>query len=58
MDATNTDGETALHLACTESNVRVAKQLLDAGADIDISDVDGETPLVRACYAKVSKLFF
>jgi ankyrin repeat protein len=50
------DGCTPLHLACTESNVPVAKALLDAGTDVSIADVDEETPLVRACYAKSVEL--
>ena len=50
------DGNTPLHLACTESNVAVVKMLLEAGADVTLTDIDDETPLVRACFAKSVEL--
>ena len=50
------DGNTPLHLACTESNVAVVKLLLEAGADVKLADIDDETPLVRACFAKSVEL--
>ena len=50
------DGNTALHLACTESNVPVVRALLGAGADVRLADIDDETPLVRACFAKSVEL--
>ncbi|KAK7096682.1 ankyrin repeat and SOCS box protein 5-like [Littorina saxatilis] len=50
------DGNTPLHLACTESNVSVVKTLLEAGADVKLADIDDETPLVRACFAKSVEL--
>lgn len=50
------DGNTGLHLACTESNVSVVQFLLESGADVMAGDLDDETPLVRACYAKSVEL--
>lgn len=41
------DGNSPLHLACTESNVPVVKLLVSEGANLNISDVDGETALIR-----------
>lgn len=50
------DGNTGLHLACTESNVAVVQFLIASGADVTAGDLDNETPLVRACYAKSVEL--
>lgn len=56
VNVRDADGNTGLHLACTESNVVVVQCLLEAGADVMAADVDDETPLVRACYAKSVEL--
>lgn len=56
MNVRDEDGNTGLHLACTESNVAVVQCLLTAGADVRATDLDDETPLVRACYAKSVEL--
>ncbi|KAL8624025.1 hypothetical protein ACOMHN_041615 [Nucella lapillus] len=50
------DGNTPLHLSCTESNVPVVRALLEAGSDVELTDLDDETPLVRACFAKSVEL--
>ncbi len=39
---------TALHMAARRGNVEVAEALLDCGADIEVRDSLGETPLRRA----------
>ncbi|XP_048244172.1 putative ankyrin repeat protein RF_0381 [Haliotis rufescens] len=51
INAQDEDGNTALHLACTQSNVEVTRLLLNSGADVTLEDVDGETALLRSCYA-------
>jgi truncated hemoglobin YjbI len=41
-------GQTPLHMAARRGNVRIARTLLDAGADLEAQDKQGETPLRRA----------
>ena len=48
----NLGGATALHIACRTKNLRIAQVLIDAGADVNIADVEGWTPLMRASLAK------
>eukprot|EP00899_Mesostigma_viride_P010670 jgi/Mesvir1/19604/Mv09901-RA.1 len=40
---------TALHLACSRQDTDLVKLLIDAGADVNIRDKDGRTPLFSAC---------
>jgi hypothetical protein len=50
---------TALHYAAREGNVKVAKLLIDRGADVNVRDSQGWTPLHEAMYFdyfKVAKL--
>ena len=42
IDHQNKNGEVALHFACQNSNVEVAKLLLERGADKDLRDNDGD----------------
>lgn len=42
-------GSTSLHEACRSGNIRAARRLLDAGADVNADDKNGWTPLHRAC---------
>ncbi|XP_067661174.1 serine/threonine-protein phosphatase 6 regulatory ankyrin repeat subunit B-like isoform X2 [Haliotis asinina] len=51
INAQDEDGNTALHLACTHSNVEATRLLLSSGADVTLEDVDEETALLRSCYA-------
>jgi ankyrin repeat protein len=45
VDAIDTYGRTALHLAAMCNVCEAIQLLLDAGADVGISDLDGNTPL-------------
>lgn len=47
----NIGGATALHLACRDSSFEVIKILIDNGADVNIADNEGWTPLMRASLA-------
>jgi ankyrin repeat protein len=44
FDATNSVGQTALHVACSRGNWNVVRRLLQAGASPDIADRRGFTP--------------
>lgn len=44
----NLGGDTALHYACQQFNVEVVRQLIKAGADPNVRDTHGWTPLKRA----------
>ena len=37
------------HLACYRGHTRIARLLLDRGADVGARDIDGRTPLDIAC---------
>ena len=43
----NAKGETPLHIAVRNGKLEKAKELVDAGADVDAKDYAGWTPLVR-----------
>ncbi len=45
---TGVGGMTPLHMTARRGTTRIAEALLDAGADIEAKDKDGETPLRRA----------
>ncbi|XP_065842029.1 serine/threonine-protein phosphatase 6 regulatory ankyrin repeat subunit B-like isoform X2 [Oscarella lobularis] len=45
----NRNGQTALHYACRNGLSKVASALLERGADVEISDVDGRTPFHGGC---------
>jgi hypothetical protein len=48
IDSVNMAGETALHAAVFHSDVDSTRDLCDLGASLDIRDVHGMTPLLRA----------
>lgn len=52
----NKGGATALHIACREGNLEIAKILIDNGGNVNIQDNEGWTPLMRASIANNSDL--
>lgn len=44
-------GHSALHLACSYGHLDIAKDLVAAGANIDLASIDGRTPLHHATHA-------
>jgi len=46
--ASEKSGESLLHLAVAKKRVAIVEQLLVAGADVDVTDNKGFTPLIRA----------
>ncbi|KAI2625656.1 ankyrin [Hypoxylon sp. NC1633] len=56
VDSQNEAGQTALHLAAGNNLIDVCSTLLKAGADVDIQDINGFTPLyiaIRKRFAEV-----
>ncbi|MBM3579757.1 MAG: hypothetical protein FJX34_03170 [Alphaproteobacteria bacterium] len=47
----NVGGATALHLSCREGNADMVRILTDNGANVDVVDNEGWTPLMRAALA-------
>jgi hemoglobin len=47
---------TPLHMAARRGNVEIAEALLDCGADIDVRDSKGDTPLQRALNCRKPEL--
>jgi len=52
----NLGGATAIHLACRKQNLEIVKILIDSGADLNIADNEGYTPLMRAALAADDKI--
>ncbi|KAG6880380.1 hypothetical protein C0992_007791 [Termitomyces sp. T32_za158] len=48
LDWTNVQGRTALHIAATKGNEELVRMFCDFGADIDLPDNKGDTPLHSA----------
>ena len=57
MEAKNEYGHTPLHKASLYNFIEIAKLLLDAGADVNVEDEDGETPLGWAGSDEMEALF-
>lgn len=52
----NFGGATALHIASREDNLEIATILIENGADVNIADNEGWTPLMRAAKVKSAGL--
>ncbi|MCE3254751.1 MAG: ankyrin [Rickettsiaceae bacterium] len=52
----NVGGATALHITARNGNVETSQILLDGGADVNSSDNEGWTPLMRSVLAKNPEL--
>ena len=50
--AEDSDGMTPLHIACQSGHTKIAGLLLDRGADVDLKNAEGNTPLNLAVKAK------
>ena len=48
INTSNAMGQTALHIAVREDRVDEVRRLLDCGADIEVLDEEGQSPLVTA----------
>ena len=48
-DAPNEQGETSLHMSTSSGNAEATNMLLKRGADPDVQNADGQTPLHEAC---------
>ena len=42
-------GEAPLHVAVTQNNEAIVTQLLDLGASLTTQDLEGRTPVMKAC---------
>ncbi|MFT6332224.1 MAG: ankyrin repeat protein [Lentimonas sp.] len=56
IDQQNIGGAAALHLAARGNNIQIAKNLIKGGANVNISDNEGWTPLMRAALSNNSDL--
>ncbi|CAJ1330344.1 unnamed protein product [Effrenium voratum] len=50
LQGKNARGRAALHLAARKDLPEIAKLLISSGADADVKDIDGWTPLHHACF--------
>lgn len=50
LDQSNIDGETALSIAIKNNNKEIVKELIYLGANLEIVDMHGNTPLLSAIY--------
>ena len=48
LDITNIEGDTALHLACSECNIEIVSYLLQQNANTSISNNHGDYPIHKA----------
>ena len=55
VNASNSKGETALHIACKKGNSKAAKLLLQNGADVVAVDHKGNAPIHVACESRTLK---
>ncbi|RUS84382.1 hypothetical protein EGW08_007844 [Elysia chlorotica] len=55
IDSKNEEGCTSLHMAASSDMAEAVSLLLSKGADVNIKDPDGATPLFRACMSNSVK---
>lgn len=48
LEATRTNGSSALHIACEKGHVQMTRMLLDRSASLTVLDSDGDTPILSA----------
>ncbi|KAF5281784.1 hypothetical protein FQR65_LT14531 [Abscondita terminalis] len=51
LNLTNNRGYSSLHYAASVGDVVNVRRHLDSGVDIDIADINGDTPLFTACFS-------
>ena len=56
LNQKNSGGATALHIACREKNLEAVKILLENKADVNVSDNEDWTPIMRASLAGESEI--
>lgn len=56
VDVTNGRGETALHAVIRDGKEHTIQSLINDGADVNASDLDGITPLMRAAKGSISPI--
>ncbi|RPB06651.1 ankyrin [Morchella conica CCBAS932] len=56
VDVTNGRGETALHAAIRDGKEHTIQSLINDGADVNATDLDGITPLMRAAKGFISPI--
>lgn len=49
LNAVDSNGRTALHIACSFGRLEIMQLLVEAGANVDICSSSGQTPLHEAC---------
>ncbi|KAJ8307259.1 hypothetical protein KUTeg_015343, partial [Tegillarca granosa] len=50
INKSDSDGNSALHIACCHSNADIVKLLIEAGVDVNKSDSDGNSALHTLCF--------
>lgn len=56
LNVVNEDDETMLHLACTNGNAKCVEVLINCGANLDLKDDFGKSPMRLACGAPKNKI--
>lgn len=52
INSINQNGETPLHLACSQGKSKAIEWLVSNGANVNSVDINGNTPILRLCKAK------
>jgi len=56
LNVQNSDGNTALILACCRKLPKIALALIKAGADVNVQNSEGDTALLVVCWDKLSEV--